>query len=116
MGIGDFLQKNPRSRSLLPEVIDVRGNGTLYDVVSKNDADGFLLREEFGEGQCRGNSPFPLLVSVIDVVQSKLLAVAEQPEEISCVLPAGYNQYVANARIHHPFDGIVDHRLVVYRQ
>ena len=88
-------------------------DGAFHNIVSQDDADRVLVGEKLCEGQRCGDAAFPFLVCVIDVIESELLAVAEQAKEISGIIPAGDDQDVPDPRIDHQFDGIINHRLVV---
>ena len=48
--------------------------------------------------------------------QAKITSVAEQPEKITSIFPAGDEKNLLNPRIDQRLNGIVNHRPVVDRQ
>src|SRR5262249_9032352 len=57
-----------------------------------------------------------LLVAVREPVDAVLVAVAEQPEELARVRPAGDEHQLVDARLHERLDRVRDHRPVVERE
>lgn len=85
--IGDFLQKNFRP-PLLPFKSLRRMADILFDnIVPQDNADLSIIGEIFGRLESVGDSAFPFLISIIDVLEAKFLAIPEEPQKITGVVP-----------------------------
>src|SRR5881396_1340518 len=109
----DFLQQDSCPLALLPEIRRMAGDGTLDDIVPEDDTDQPPVGKKFRQRQSRRDTSFAFLVRVVKMREPKLLPIAQQPEEVTGVLPSGDDQYFPHACFHERFDGIVDHGLVI---
>src|SRR4030042_3859247 len=69
----------------------------LNNVVPEYDAYLLFVGKELRHAEGRGNAPLPFLIGVVDVFESKFMAIAEKPEEVSRIGAAGNNE-----DIHYP--------------
>src|SRR5438876_1667613 len=109
----DFLQQDSCPLALLPEIRRMAGDGTLDDIVPEDDTDQPPVGKKFRQRQSRRDTSFAFLVRVVKMREPKLLPIAQQPEEVTGVLPSGDDQYFPHTCFHERFDGIVDHGLVI---
>jgi hypothetical protein len=93
-----------------------RPDALLEDVVAENDAERLAVGEVLGQGERVRDPALALLVRVVDVVEAELAPVAQQPEEVARVVPAGDDEDVADAGVDQRLDRVVDHRPVVHRE
>jgi hypothetical protein len=70
----------------------------------------------FGQPQRVGNAGFTLLIGEIELVQSKIFSVPQEPQEISGAASSGNDQDVVYSGIHQYLQRVIDHRLVIDRQ
>src|SRR5580692_9960812 len=66
--VGNFLQENLRSASLLPERIDSSANIHLDDVVSQHHAHWIAVRKILRQSKRLRDSPFSFLVCIIQML------------------------------------------------
>ena len=66
-------------------------NAAFDDVVAQNHADLLAVSKVLGQGQGFGNAAFAFLVGVINVLQTELLAICQEAEEIAGIPAAGNN-------------------------
>src|SRR5436309_15190456 len=100
--------------------LDEVGSGIAYtlfvNVISQNDADKVSLDKVFGKRQCRGDAAFAFLVGVVQVLQTKRLAIAQQLQEIASVSPYCEDQDFCDTSVNYRLNRVVDFQSVVYRQ
>ena len=116
MRIFHFFKQDAAPSPLFPEILDIRRNGAFDNIIPQNYTHRPAIGEKFGQGKRRGNSSFPFLIGIVDMVQSELFPVAEKPKKITRVFASCHNQDFSDPGIHKRFNGIVNHRLVINRQ
>src|ERR1035441_3525033 len=114
--VGNLLEEDFRARLLPVEFVNGGFDGSLNNVVAKNDADLMAFGKVFREGKRIGNAAFAFLIGVVDVLQAELTSVREQTEKVAGITAAGHNQQIAYPGFDQGLDRVVDHRLVVNRQ
>ena len=68
------------------------------------------------QAQRVSNTPFALLIRVVELLQAKILAIGQQAEEITGRMSAGNDHDLGNAHVHQRLDRVIDHGQVVHRQ
>ena len=86
--VRDFLQKDLRAPSLLSEILDSAANVVLDDVVAQNYANRLAGGKVLRQAQRLSDAAFAFLIGIIQMLQSEIPAVSQQPEKIACVLSA----------------------------
>ena len=92
------------------------GPHTLCESGRQGFCRGRVSFEFLGELQRVGDPALALLVAVGDVLEPEFFAVAEQLEEVPCMVTAGDDEDVADPRMDELLDGVVDHGPIVDRQ
>ena len=101
---------------LLLEVLDDRLQRALEDVVGEHHAHLVARDEVLRQPERLGDAAGLLLVAVGEQVDAVLAAVAEQPEELAGMRPAGDEHQLDDARLDERLDRVRDHRPVEERQ
>ena len=70
----------------------------------------------FHERKCFGDAAFAFLISVVEMLQTKRFAIAEQAQELAGGAASRNDHDVRDTRIHKCLNRVIDHRLVVDRQ
>ena len=100
--------------------LDEVGSGIAYalfvNVISQDDTDKVSIDKVFGKRQGCGDAAFAFLVSVVQVIQTKRFAIAQQLQEIASVSASCDDEDFCDSRINQRLNRVVDHRPVVYRQ
>src|SRR5438093_5990027 len=107
---------NLRTAPPLNELRGGSGKTLFVNVIAENYADRIAFRKILRQSQGRGDAAFPFLIRVIEMLQSKFLAVAEEPKKISCAIASSHDQDFPDSRFHQSADRIVDHRPVIDRK
>src|SRR5688572_7775462 len=114
--IGHFLEKDLGARGLREEVCNGVLDVLLDDVVAEDHDDLVAIGEVFREFERIGDAALAFLIGVLEVFDTQLLAVLQELEKVSRVLPAGHDENLVQAGPREAFDRVIDHRPVVYRQ
>src|SRR5579885_1093804 len=114
--IRHFLQQNVSPFAFHTELRHGRGDAFFNDVVAEDHADGRAVSKRLRQAQGIRDAAFAHLIGIIQLPKAKRLSVSQQPQEIARILPAGDQEYLANARFHESPQWEVNHGLVVYRK
>ena len=98
LGLVQAREQDPAAALLAPEVLDRRRERALDDVVGEHDHDPVAAAEALGEAERLRDPARPVLVGVEEPVDPVLVPVAEQPEELARVRPAGDEHQLGDAR------------------
>src|SRR5207247_11464617 len=94
--------------------LDEVGSGIAYtlfvNVISQNDADKVSLDKVFGKRQCRGDAAFAFLVGVVQVLQTKRLAIVQQLQELASVSHFCVDQDFCDFSVKQRLSLVVYHR------
>ena len=113
----DLREHDARALLLPLEVLDDRLQRALEDVVGEHHAAPCRAPTKCSASpSASAMPPGLLLVAVREQVDAVLVAVAEQPEELARVRPAGDEHQLVDARLDERLDRVGDHRPVVERQ
>ena len=114
-GILHLLEQDAAAALLIDEVLDIGSDGLAENVVAEHDHDLVAVDEALAQAQ-RFCDPAGLrLIRELQPPQSELIAVAEQRQELACVVAAGHHHDLVDAGRNERLDRIEDHRLVVDR-
>ena len=111
-----LLEQHPCATLLTLEVLDVRRERVLQDVVAEHDQELVAVHEVLGEAKRLGDPAGLRLVRVAQAPHAELATVAEQAEELAGVIAARDDHDVVDTGVRQRLDRVVDHRLGVHRQ
>ena len=114
--IGLFRKDDSSTTFLLAKRFRTVANRPAEDVVTEQNHRAVASHELFGKAERFGDAPRLVLVRVEKPVDAKLLPVAEQAQELSCVRAPRDQHHLGYAGHHERFDRVADHRPVVDRQ
>lgn len=114
--IGNFLEKDFGAVLLLLEVFNGFADVAFDDVVSKDDADGFVAGKIFRQSQRFSDAAFTFLIGIVDMLQAKVAAVSKKTQKFAGVFSTRYQKNFVDARVDEGLNRVVDHRLVIHRQ
>src|SRR6266516_3634579 len=66
--------------------------------------------------KCSANAAFAFLIGIVDMSQTELFAVAQQPQEIPGAVAAGDDQDIPDSGVDERLNRIPDQRPVINRQ
>ena len=69
--------------ALLAVLVRGRANVPLDDVIPQHDADGLVVSEMLDQAEGVGDAALAFLVCVVEVLQTEILPVPEQPQKIA---------------------------------
>ena len=113
LGLVELGEQDPAAPLLRAEILD-RGHQRLLDhVVGEHYDDAPAAPEPLREPERLGDAARLVLVRVKEPVDPVLVPVAEQPEELAGVRPAGDEHQLRDVGLDERFDRPVHHRPVV---
>src|SRR4029077_2746696 len=101
---------------LFLEGLDGVADVVLNDVVPENHTGRLSPGKKLGQAKGLGYTAFAILISVVQMLQIEVAAVAEQAQKIAGIFAARDEENFLNAGIHECLDGIIHHRLVIDRK
>src|SRR5258708_35303203 len=114
--VAHLVENDSRAALLLAEGVDAVLDRAAEDVVREQHDYPLAADESLREAQCFRDAAGLVLVCVNEALDSELLAVAEQAQELARVRPARDKHHLGDTALHERFDPVVDHRPVVDRQ
>ena len=94
-GIRNLFEQNPRAAALCFETLAVRSDVILEDVVAENDADAVVIGKVLAKPERVGDAAFAFLIRVVDVLETELAPVTEEPQEVAGGVTAGNDHDLA---------------------
>ena len=116
LGLVEARKHKPAAVLLRPEALDCRPEGAPEDVVGQHDHDPRAAGEALGLPERVGDPGRALLVGERESLDPVLVPVAQQPQELTRVRPAGDDHQLLDPHRDERLDGVGNHRPVVDRQ